>query len=189
MRAFVFRDYQQNAIDGLPDKIIKRFHVAKQIGKGAFGKVYSIFNYRSCKEYAMKKIDKHPFVRFDSNENPALEAEMIMSLSHPCIVRVHDFIDAPKFWLITMEIVHGGDLLQRLRTKKFLSEANSKVFFYQLVLAIKYLHERKIAHHDIKSGKILLTTTDENTLIKLTDFGLSKMAMTTELKTYCGTPL
>lgn len=59
-----------------------------------------------------------------------------------------------------------------------------------MVVAIKYLHDKGISHRDLKPENILLCSADENeTLIKVTDFGLSKFFDATQMmKTFCGTP-
>ena len=59
-----------------------------------------------------------------------------------------------------------------------------------MVLAIKYLHDQGISHRDLKPENILLhSAEEEETLIKVTDFGLSKLFDSTQMmKTFCGTP-
>lgn len=50
---------------------------------------------------------------------------------------------------IVMEAVGGGDLLERL-LKGAPPEPNVKFIFYQLCLAVQYLHQHRITHRDIK---------------------------------------
>ncbi len=52
------------------------------------------------------------------------------------------------------------------------------------------MHDKGITHRDLKPENILLSSPNENeTLIKVTDFGLSKLFdATTVMKTFCGTP-
>lgn len=52
---------------------------------------------------------------------------------------------------------------------------------------IHYLHHRNIVHRDIKPENILLMYENNNTAIKVTDFGLAK-SVADGLHTYCGTP-
>jgi serine/threonine-protein kinase Chk2 len=53
----------------------------------------------------------------------------------------------------------------------------------------KYLHNNGIVHRDIKPENILLQSSENETLIKVTDFGLSKLFDSKNLmKTFCGTP-
>ncbi|KAH8286157.1 hypothetical protein KR054_003484, partial [Drosophila jambulina] len=72
-----------------------------------------------------------------------------------------------------LELMSGGDLLDRINRKKRLSEEISKLYFCQMCHAIKYIHSRNIIHRDFKLENILLKTNDEETLLKVSDFGLS----------------
>lgn len=53
---------------------------------------------------------------------------------------------------LVLEYVKGGELSNRLAKGVILSEANAKFFFYQIVLAVQYLHEKGITHRDLKVG-------------------------------------
>jgi len=55
--------------------------------------------------------------------------------------------------------------------------------------AVKYLHENGIAHRDLKPENLLCSGEDEDEIVKIADFGLSKMFSAGEkLMTGCGTP-
>ncbi len=67
-------------------------------------------------------------------------------------------------------------------------ESTAKLLFYQMVLAIKYLHDNNISHRDLKPENILLKSDESNeTLVKISDFGLSKF-FENSMQTMCGTP-
>lgn len=118
------------------------------------------------------------------------EARIMQQLTHPCIVKMFNIVDRPESVFIKLEFMRGGELLGRIQKKKFLTEPNSKLFFYQMCAAIKYLHEQNITHRDLKPDNILLATSEENTLLKISDFGLSKLVRNNSvLRTLCGTPL
>jgi serine/threonine protein kinase len=57
-----------------------------------------------------------------------------------------------------------------------------------MVVAINYLHANNISHRDLKPENILLNSHDKKeTLIKITDFGLSKFFDNNPvMKTFCG---
>ena len=74
-----------------------------------------------------------------------------------------------------------------IKNRKYLTEPEVQYFLLQIIDAIKYLHNRRIIHRDLKLGNIFL---DDNLDVKVGDFGLA-----TELnepnerkKTMCGTP-
>uniref|UniRef100_A0A8C9V5U6 Checkpoint kinase 2 n=1 Tax=Scleropages formosus TaxID=113540 RepID=A0A8C9V5U6_SCLFO len=88
--------------------------------------------------------------------------------------------------LFSME---GGELFDRVKEKKQLKEPIAKLYFYQMLLAVEYLHSNGIIHRDLKPENVLLSSRHEVCLIKLTDFGQSKILEETSLmRTLCGTP-
>lgn len=90
-----------------------------------------------------------------------------------------------------LELMRGGDMISRISNmpNRRLPEASAKFFFIQMCEAIKYLHDKGITHRDIKPDNILLASEDEETLLKITDFGLSKFVKKNSvMKTLCGTP-
>lgn len=117
------------------------------------------------------------------------EGDIMKTIKHPCVVKMHGIDDIGDAIYITLEVMEGGDLLSRILQSSHLDENISKLFFYQMCHAIKYLHERKITHRDLKPDNILLASSEPETLVKISDFGLSKLCQNNSvLRTMCGTP-
>jgi serine/threonine-protein kinase Chk2 len=68
----------------------------------------------------------------------------------PCVIEVNDVVDTPDALYIILELMEGGDLSNRIKRSERLDECEAKLIFYQLVKAVKYLHDNKIAHRDLK---------------------------------------
>ena len=67
------------------------------------------------------------------------------------------------------------------------SKTRFSPLFYQILKGIKYLHDNNICHRDLKLENILLAEKDKRGLIKITDFGLSKLLdNSTAMTTYVG---
>ncbi|XP_055334053.1 serine/threonine-protein kinase Chk2-like [Paramacrobiotus metropolitanus] len=167
--AWYFKERAQHLPFPVPDDFAAKYHVSKQLGKGACGTVYLCFDKtQSAKKYAVKIISKLLVAKKIPEETP---------------------LDGDT----TEALAEGGDLFNwfpRLanepaeRRCKFVKNA-----FAQMVLAIKYLHDQGITHRDLKPENILASGDIDKLVIKITDFGLSKlMTETTMLKTFCGTP-
>ncbi|GAB5579247.1 serine/threonine-protein kinase Chk2 isoform X9 [Prionailurus iriomotensis] len=110
------------------------------------------------------------------------------SKSGPCIIKIKDFFEAEDYYIV-LELMEGGELFDRVVGKKRLKEATCKLYFYQMLLAVQYLHENGIIHRDLKPENVLLSSPKEDCLIKITDFGQSKILGETSLmRTLCGTP-
>ena len=126
------------------------------------------------------------------NVYEALEQELqvILSLDHPNIIKMHQVVYDNNYINIVMELVQGktlADLLARGNddAKDFtpISEDLCKIIMYQCTVALIYLYSQKLAHRDIKLDNIMICGFDvknhesndlRNCKIKLIDFGLSK---------------
>lgn len=51
---------------------------------------------------------------------------------------------------MVMELARGGDVFDRLARRKFYTEKDARDLARSLLESIKFLHERGIAHRDIK---------------------------------------
>ncbi|XP_041504683.1 serine/threonine-protein kinase Chk2 isoform X3 [Microtus oregoni] len=159
---------------------------------GACGEVKMAFERRTCRKVAIKIISKRKFALGSSREAdmaPSVETEIeiLKKLNHPCIIQIKDVFDAEDYYIV-LELMEGGELFDRVVSKR-LKEATCKLYFYQMLLAVQYLHENGIIHRDLKPENVLLSSQEEDCLIKITDFGQSKILGETSLmRTLCGTP-
>jgi serine/threonine protein kinase len=80
----------------------------------------------------------------------------------------------------------GQHIKKRRETGKHFSENLILNWLLQLVMALEYIHGKKILHRDIKAANVFLTA---GCVIKLGDFGISKiLSETVHSKTFVGTP-
>lgn len=80
------------------------------------------------------------------------------------------------FFCFAMEYMHGGDFSKLLQDYGRFDESIARFYIAELVIAIEHLHSLGVVHRDLKPDNILL---DSNGHIKLTDFGLSDIAIAT----------
>lgn len=102
------------------------------------------------------------------------EIEVLKSLVHTNIVKLHEIIDDPlknKIYLV-MDYLPGGNLAEKLRNSESgLPEEEVRCYFRELISAIHYCHEvKRLAHRDIKPENIMF---NENGKLVLCDFGVS----------------
>jgi len=164
------------------------------LGSGNFSEVRLGVQVASSQKYAVKVIDKKRFHQFQNKRESQLslqsEAEMIMRLNNPGIIKFHEWFETRDKLFIAMEFVEGGDLLQFILDHQAFSETTARRIFREIVEAVRYLHDKNVVHRDLKPENILLTSKVVETMHpKLADFGLARMNMKTkDCKTFCGTP-
>lgn len=94
---------------------------------------------------------------------------------------------------IFQDLIPGGDLFSYLAKGDCLtsiSETESLIIVYQILHALKYLHDQGIVHRDLKLDNILLCAPEPCTRIVLADFGIAKDLSTAKARmhTVVGTP-
>ena len=152
------------------------------LGMGAFGKVRLAIVKGTGEKVAIKKVFQDR--RYKNRELPIMQ-----ELHHPNIVELKSYYctkaencSDDEFYLnCIMEYVPQtlSDLISQNRKNhtKF-DSMTLKIFSYQMLKCIGYLHSLGICHRDIKPQNILIDPAD-NTL-KLCDFGCAKHLVQTE---------
>ncbi|CAF0809215.1 unnamed protein product [Adineta ricciae] len=194
-RVYIYMDANASEDTSIPAVIKQKYIVSKPIGRGAYGEVKLCFLRDTCDRYAMKIIAKKTFTHLGPqalvfNQQIKSECSILQRLNHPCIIRIHDVHETHDALYIILELVEGGELFDRIVAHGQFDESTSKFLFRQMCIGVKYLHDSSITHRDLKPENVLLTSPETTeALIKITDFGLSRLINETSLmKTFCGTP-
>lgn len=192
-KSYVFFDKTfniRNEFPELPQEFTQKFALTNILGKGACGEVRHAFDISTAENFAVKIIEIKRFQKDDKALKSALaELKILKELDHPCIIRIFDAYQISTHFFIILEFMGGGELFDRIVKLGKFSDSQSKFTFNQILLAVKYLHNQDITHRDLKPENILLVGSEEDTIVKITDFGLSKVVGEGSLmKTLCGTP-
>ncbi|XP_019385546.1 PREDICTED: serine/threonine-protein kinase Nek3 isoform X5 [Crocodylus porosus] len=166
---------------------MEEYTVLKVLGEGSFGRALLVCDKTSSQKYAMKEIrlPKSP----SDVENSRKEAILLAKMKHPNIVGYKESFEADGHLYIVMEYCDDGDLMQKIKRQrgKLFPEDTILCWFVQLCLGVKYIHDKRVLHRDIKSKNIFLT---QNGKVKLGDFGSARLLKnaTAYACTYVGTP-
>ncbi|KPI89440.1 putative protein kinase [Leptomonas seymouri] len=177
-----------------------KYRVRRAIGRGAFSTVWLLINNETGETVVGKLSD----TTHTSSANKAFaqaEVENMRCCHHPNIITLIETYEANQIELYILEYANAGDLQTQVETRAQppantnngapipYREEEVLVIFAQLCLAIRYLHNRRIMHRDLKTPNVMLT---RRGLIKLGDFGFSRQyqeSVSGEVgNTFCGTP-
>ena len=95
-------------------------------------------------------------------------------MDHPNIVRLFEIFEEDRNFYLVMELMKGGELFDRIVEKESYTEKEAADTIRPLVDAIRYCHDQGIIHRDLKPENLLYETTDEISIIKISDFGLAR---------------
>jgi len=128
--------------------------------------------------------------RRTSNVDVGDEAEILKSLDHPNIIRLHEtFQDRGSYYLV-MDFCAGGDLFESIIAAGHFNEVQAARVMQQLLLAVKYMHDQFIFFGDMKPENVLLTERNiDEAIVKLVDFsGAQRFTPGVHLTLKRGTP-
>ena len=164
----------------LPRFNLDNFVIEKQIGDGSFGVIFSIYNKKTKKKYAMKKIIANDL---DSLELYQKEFELAHHEKHNSILDIKGtyikcFDDTTYALYVLMDLAENDwevEINERKKKKNYYSEQEIISILKQLSNALFCLQKKSIAHRDIKPENILIFKNNDNNIIyKLCDFGEAK---------------
>lgn len=88
--------------------------------------------------------------------------------------RILGYPEEPCYLWFVMEFCEGGDLNQYILSRRPDPRTN-KSFMRQLTSAVAFLHKNNIVHRDLKPDNILISQKSGFPVLKVADFGLSKV--------------
>jgi len=138
-------------------------------------------------KYAVKIVNKR---KLNEEETEALydEINILKSLDHPHVLRLFFSYEEKYTVYLVTELISGGELFERIVYKGNYTEKETRDACKNMFEAIGHCHEHKVAHRDLKPENLLLTSIDNDSELKIADFGFAKHAEGDSLKTMCGTP-
>jgi serine/threonine protein kinase/tetratricopeptide (TPR) repeat protein len=178
-----------------------RYRLLSEIGRGGMGTVWRAADVNEGRQIALKIIkprgeDGRPgetaigrFLR---------EFRALDRLRSPHVVRVFEHASEGDVVYISMELLEGESLRDRLRAKGAVDAPTTLRVLTHVGRALSLAHQRGIVHRDLKPANIFMCHDDDGDIVsKVLDFGMAKSlsvplathdAVVTEIGRPLGTP-
>ncbi len=149
--------------------ITEEYELQDVIGLGSFSKCLRCLHKASGQHYAVKIIKK-------GKKDVQEEIEVMLRYGHhPNIITLRDVYDDGQNVYMVMELMKGGELLDKILKKKHLSEREACEIMHVVTKTVDYLHKQRVVHRDLKPSNILYAD-DSGTpsSLRISDFGFAK---------------
>uniref|UniRef100_A0A8B9KAL9 Ribosomal protein S6 kinase n=1 Tax=Astyanax mexicanus TaxID=7994 RepID=A0A8B9KAL9_ASTMX len=159
------------------------------LGEGSFSICRQCTHKKSGQKYAVKIVSK----RMEAQTQKEIAALKLCD-RHPNVVKLHEIYHdqvghsvcvLPTLLLVilynklhtylVLELLRGGELLDRIRRKQHFSETEASRIMRRLVSAVSHMHDVGVVHRDLKPENLLFTDESENSEIKVIDFGFARL--------------
>nr|XP_023843757.1 ribosomal protein S6 kinase alpha-4 [Salvelinus alpinus] len=154
------------------------------LGEGSFSVCRKCRHHQSGHEYAVKIISR----RMEVNTQREIAA-LRQCEAHPNIVKLHEVYTDQFHTYLVMELLRGGELLERIKKKKLFGESEASQLLRSLVSAVGFMHEAGVVQRDLKPENVLFADEGEDSVLKVIDFGFARLcpAGSAPLQTPCFT--
>lgn len=153
------------------------------LGTGYHGLVRGCIERATGERFAVKTLRKT-----DPAEDPngaavvAREIMLLREMKHRSIVRLVDVFEDANYVHLVTELCKGGELFDKIVEKSSdrynggpcFTEDDAARIVYQILTAVLYMDDHNIVHRDIKPENILFETKDDDSPVKIIDFGLAR---------------
>ena len=131
-----------------------RFAVQRQLGTGAFGTVYQVWDREQQVAVAIKVLHRwKPDLLFRFKR----EFRALNDVRHRNLVRLYELFSEADQWFFSMELVDGQSFLEYVRPAGACDVQRLKAALGQLVEGIQALHAARRLHRDLKPANALVT--------------------------------
>ncbi|MEJ2059293.1 MAG: HEAT repeat domain-containing protein [Gammaproteobacteria bacterium] len=152
------------------DLIDNRYRYIQQVGKGAFGTVLLVEDTMVREQLVLKIL--HPAMAADQDMIKRFTRELRFArrITHPNVIRIHDFTTAAGLFALSMEYFPSHALGQEMAEKKPLPIERALKIAKDIADGMSAAHAQGVIHRDLKPNNVLINDKEE---VKVVDFGIA----------------
>lgn len=178
----------------LGDPLGAHYRFTTRIGVGAAGDVWRIEHHSDPSELVAKILKPEHAADHTLVERFIRERSVLITLRHPSIVAVRDFVVEGNTLAIVMDYIPGGSLRDVLKNTPTFPTSDALMIVAEIFDALTTAHEHGVTHRDIKPDNVLLASHWEpgaRGTVRVTDFGIAGVIDNRDSHTtgLLGTPL
>jgi serine/threonine-protein kinase len=161
-----------------------RYRIEQILGRGGMGVVYKAIDTQLDETVAIKTLPGDVMQRSPEDlERFKREIRLARKITHRNVLRTYDYGEADGVYFISMEFVRGYTLSELEQETRELATRAAMGIARQICRGLHAAHEQGIIHRDIKPQNVLIDSKGE---VKLMDFGIARVAESTEAMTQAG---
>jgi len=150
----------------------ERFEILSELGRGGMGAVFKALDRELREPVALKVLLAGTAMNAAEREAMKTEIRLARRITHPNILRTHDFGEFDGVPYITMEYVRGLTLKFLIQQSGRLPDSAALRIARQVCAGLDAAHSQGVLHRDIKPENIILEPTGN---AKLMDFGIAQV--------------
>ncbi|KAK3188371.1 hypothetical protein Dsin_027932 [Dipteronia sinensis] len=156
------------------EDIKQHYTLGKELGRGQFGITYLCTENSTGHTYACKSILKRKLASKQDREDTRREIQLMQHMSgQQNIVEFRGAYEDRQSVHLVMELCSGGELFDKILAQGHYTERAAAGICKAIVNVVHSCHFMGVMHRDLKPENFLLSSKDENAMLKATDFGLS----------------
>ena len=165
------------------DLLAGRFRIVSPLGKGGQAAVFRAFDSELDEHVALKVVRGPGLPKPEALARLKREIQLARRVTHPNVCRLYDldrhvFPDGRGIVFLTMELIEGETLADRLRKRGKMTADEARPILRQVCQALEAAHQEGVIHRDLKPANVLLQESPDGSFrAVVTDFGIANQIL------------
>ncbi len=164
-----------------------KYDVIEVLGHGGMGVVVRALDPDLGRTVAIKLLNRRLAAGTTARRRFLREAKAAAAINHPNVLTIHSVEEQRGTPFLVMEYISGKSLREYIRARGKLDAQETLRLGGQIALGLAAAHAQGVIHRDVKPGNVMLH--EGATRIRLTDFGLARVAFDVGDLTSAGSPI